>query len=131
MYQQQRRLYPIFDITLHILSTSLSRIKFDFKARSLFINVTSDPLSSKALVFTDLFPFLIITGTICNNVLTLSVLLKAFWLLKLAPGIPELAVLGAKLPVLGAALPVHYPSVTRALSVLECLHHFLLKSQNS
>ena len=97
----------------------------------MFINVKSDPLSSKALVFTDLFPFLIITGTICNNVLTLSVMLKAFWLLKLTPGVPELAVLCAKLSVLGGALPVRYPSVTRPLPVLECLHHFLLKLQNS
>ena len=84
----------------------LSQLKFNFEARSLFVNVTSDPLSSKALVFTDIFPFLIVTGTIYNDLLTLSVLLKAFWFLKLAPGVPELAVLGGKLPVLGGALPV-------------------------
>ena len=52
------------------------------------------------------FTYLIITGTISYNVLTLSVLLKAFWLLTLAPGVPELAVLGGKLSVLGGALPV-------------------------
>ena len=84
----------------------LSPPKFNFEARSLFINVTSDPLSSKALVFTDLFLFLIITGTICSNELTLPVLLKGFWLLTLPLGVPELAVLGVKLPVLGGALPV-------------------------
>ena len=94
------------DIALHILSTLLSPLKFNFEARSLFINVTSDPLSSKALVFTDLFPFLIITGTTCSNVLALSVLPKAFWLLTLPLGVPELAVLDGKLPVLGGALPV-------------------------
>ena len=102
-------LHSTFDtsnIALHILSTLLFAFKFNFEARSLFINVTSDPLSSKALVFTELFLFLIITGTICNNVLTLSVLLKAFWLLTLAPGVPELAVLGGKLSVLSCALPV-------------------------
>ena len=84
----------------------LSPLKFNFEARSLFINVTSDRLSSKALVFTDLFPILIITSTICNNVLTLSVLLKAFWLMTPAPGVSELAVLGGKLPVSGGAVPV-------------------------
>ena len=84
----------------------LSPLKFNFEARSLFINVTSDPLSSKALVFTDLFPILTITGTICNNVITLSVLLKAFWLMTLAPGVHKLAVLGGNLRVLGGALPV-------------------------
>ena len=107
MYQQQRRfIFGTSDIALHILSTLLSPLKFNFEARSLFINVISDPLSSKALVITDLFPFLIITGIIYNNVLTFSVLLKAFWLLTLPPGVPELAVLGGKLPVLGGALPV-------------------------
>ena len=84
----------------------LSPLKFNFEAGSLVINVTSDSLSSKALVFANLFPFLIITGTISNNVLTLPVLLKAFWLSTLAPGVHELAVLGGKLPVLGGALPV-------------------------
>ena len=84
----------------------LSPLKFNFETRSSFISVTSDALSSKALVCTDLFQFLIITGIICKNVLTLSVLLKAFWLLTLPPGVPELAVLGGKLPGLDGALPV-------------------------
>ena len=82
------------DMVLHILSTLVSPRKFNFEAGFLFINVTGYLLSSKSLVFTDLFPFLIITGTISNNVLTLPVLLKAFWLLALPPEVPELAVLG-------------------------------------
>ena len=84
----------------------LSPLKFNFEPRSFSINVTSDPQPSKALGFTDLFPFLIITGTIYKNVLTLSVLLKVFWLLILAPGVLELAVLGGKFPVLAGALAV-------------------------
>ena len=93
-------------MVLHILSTLVSPRKFNFEAGFLFINVTGYLLSSKSLVFIDLFPFLIITGTISNNALTLPVLLKAFWLLALPPGVPELAVLGGKLPVLAGALPV-------------------------
>ena len=94
------------DIALHLLSTLLSPLKFSFESRSLFINVTSEPLSSRALVFTNLFSFLVITGIIYNNVLTLPLLLKAFWLLTLPPGVPELALLGGKLPTSGGALLV-------------------------
>ena len=97
------------DIALNILSILLSQLKFSFEARSLFINVTFDPLSSKTLVSTNLFSFLMITGTTCF-VKGISIIDTCSW-------IPKLAVLGVEFPVLGSALTILSVSVIASFLV--------------